>query len=375
MSGEHALKRTALYDLHVEADAKIVESGGWLMPALYTSILGEHRRVRESCGVFDISHMGRVHVRGQGSAQFLDLATTNRVLDLAPGQVRYSLVSNRGGGIKDDVLISRLGDEEFLLVLNAENRVKILRWFEEIQLDFPRWQGIVEIEDRTAETVMVAVQGPRASDVLQPFTDVELAAMKYYHVTRGSVVGMEALVSRTGYTGEDGFEVILPLVAGVSLWRQFLAETHGHDVALAGLGARDTLRLEAGLPLYGQELDETINPLEAGLDRFVKLDKLEFIGKDALSKVAGAGPEKVLVGLEVARGVIARHGVAVESEGRPVGYVTSGGYSPTQERSIAMALIAKETVQVRAPLSVIVRGNTHLSQVVDLPFFRRRKRK
>jgi aminomethyltransferase len=375
VSGETAYNRTLLYNLHVEAGAKMVEFGGWLMPVQYRGILSEHRKVREATGVFDVSHMGRLFVTGADAGEFLNSVATNDVVDLAIGQVRYSLVCNREGGVKDDMLISRLDDEEYLLVPNAANRVKILQWLDEIRQDFRGGRADIDFQDRTLETIMIAVQGPTAAEVLQPLAGIDLTGLKPFQIARGPVMGAKGLVSRTGYTGGDGFEVVVSEEAGIRLWRRFMEEASYREIALAGLGARDTLRLEAGLPLYGQDLDEAINPLEAGLGRFVKMEKSDFIGRAALARVAENGPEMNVVGLQVEDGAIARHGAVVLAGGRVAGSVTSGGFSPTLQCSIAMALIAAETAKARTPLSVIVRGNAHLSHVVDLPFFHRRRRK
>lgn len=369
------LNRTALYDLHVEAGAKMVDFAGWEMPVQYTGIIDEHRKVRESAGAFDISHMGRLFVHGPDAGRFLQRLATNDVLALTPGQVLYTLICNREGGVRDDVLISRIGEQEYLVVPNASNRAKIVGWIDELKNEFSTDAGDFTLDDRTMDTVMVAIQGPRAQELLQTHTEVSLSELRFFRIARGKTAGEDALVSRTGYTGEDGFEVILPRDAGVTLWRDLMRARVSGALALAGLGARDTLRLEAGLPLYGHELSETVNPLEAGLKRFVRLNSPDFVGGEVLARIASAGPARTLLGLEVADGAIARQGTSVVFDAREVGVVSSGTFSPTLSRSIAMAFVDAEVAASRPPFSVVVRGTAHQSNVVDLPFFRRRKGK
>jgi len=375
MMEDRALSRTPLYDLHVAAGAKMVEFGGWLMPVQYTGIIEEHRKVRSTAGLFDLSHMGRLSVSGPDSTRFLQGLATNDVRKLEAGQVQYSLICNRSGGVHDDILVYRLGDSEYLLVANASNRSKVLGWMGQAKswLKDEKGSASVEIEDQTLDTVMIGVQGPRSQAMLQPLVSLPLDSLSYYRTTLGSVSGMEGLISRTGYTGEDGFEVIVPADAGQSLWEQLSRAVERQDGALAGLGARDTLRLEAGMPLYGHELDETINPLEVGLDRFVHLEKAELVGLEALLDVAKSGPKRHLVGLEIPDRAIARQGTPVKVDGAEVGRVTSGSFSPTLDRSIAMALVRAEVATARAPLTISVRGASHEAQMVKLPFYRRAK--
>lgn len=369
--------RTPLYEQHLEAGAKIIEFGGWLMPVQYTGIVAEHRKVREGAAIFDLSHMGRVHVAGPGAARFLQFLTTNDLSKLAVGQVQYSLLCNRLGGVRDDILVYRLADSEYLLVVNASNRTKVLAWMDEIRTSSFKDADVSDflIDDRTLGTVMIGIQGPQSERVLCTLTDTALQQLRYYHVSSANVAGEEGLVSRTGYTGEDGFEVILPVEAGIRLWRELSKRVATGEVALAGLGARDTLRMEAGMPLYGHELDETIDPLEAGLSRFVRIDKGDFIGRDTLLLVAKDGPKRRLVGLEIPDRAIARHGTQVLAEASRVGQVTSGSFSPTLERSVAMALIDADKADGHLPLEVVVRGTTHLANIVSLPFYRRSRKK
>lgn len=376
MSVESELRRTPLYDLHLAAGAKMVEFGGWLMPVQYAGIIAEHKKVREAAGIFDLSHMGRVYVGGGDAERFLQMLATNDLSKLAVGQVQYSLICNREGGVRDDILAYRLGDGEYLLVVNASNRPKILGWMDEVLSDLrSRARSVqVTITDRTLETAMVGVQGPSSMALLQPLTDLPLAGIGYYHGAPARVIGVEGYISRTGYTGEDGFEVVLPGGASRELWQRLEQAAPGVGGALCGLGARDTLRLEAGMPLYGHELGEGVNPFEVGLDRYVHPDKPELVGRDALLTIAATGPRRRLVGLEVTDRAIARQGTPVVAGGGEVGRVTSGSFSPTLDRSIAMALVTPEVASERPPLEVSVRGAAHPASIVNLPFYRRRRK-
>lgn len=381
---ESELKRTPLYDLHVAAGAKMVEFGGWMMPVQYSGIIAEHKKVREAVGVFDLSHMGRVYVGGRDAERFVQMLATNDASKLAVGQVQYSLICNLDGGIRDDILVYRLGDGEYLLVVNASNRTKVLGWMDELlggvgpaegaQVGAPLQKAGVAITDRTLETVMVGIQGPASASILQPLTDLPLESLRYYRGAPGKVMGAEGYLSRTGYTGEDGFEVILPIEAGRRLWQRLEKDAAAAGGGLAGLGARDTLRLEAGMPLYGHELGEGTNPFEAGLDRYVELGKPELVGRDALRRVAAAGPARRLVGLEVTDRAIARQGTPVMAGGAEAGAVTSGSFSPTLDRSIAMALVAAGVAATRPSLEVSVRGASHPAVVVELPFYKRKRK-
>lgn len=375
MMEDRTLSRTPLYDLHVAAGAKMVEFGGWLMPVQYSGIIEEHRKVRSSIGLFDLSHMGRLSVSGPDSTRFLQALATNDLRKLDSGRVQYSLICNRSGGVRDDILVYCLGESEYLLVVNASNRPKVLGWMGQIKewLRGEKGTASVEIQDQTLETVMVGLQGPLSQQALQPLASLPLETLRYYRTSLGIVMGIEGLISRTGYTGEDGFEIIVPADVGQSLWEGLSMAVAEQGGVPAGLGARDTLRLEAGMPLYGHELDETINPYEAGLDRYVRLDKLELVGREALQEVESAGPKRRLIGLEVSDRAIARQGTPVTVDGVEVGRVTSGSYSPTLDRSIAMALVRADLATSRPPMEVSVRGGSHEACVVELPFYRRAK--
>jgi aminomethyltransferase len=296
----------------------------------------------------------------------LNRVLTVDVAPLRPGQIRYSLVCNESGGVLDDVLVYHLG-ERYLLVVNASNRLKIVDWLARHQPGFD-----VTVQDQTAERFMLALQGPAALSILQPLADADLSAMRYYRAVEMKVGGQPALVSRTGYTGEDGFEVIVPADAAVPLWEDLVRRGVDAGLVPAGLGCRDTLRLEAGMPLYGHELDEQTDPLTAGLKSSVALGK-DFVGRDALQKIADAGPARQRVGLELEGRRIAREGTPVVLGGQTVGHVTSGTFSPTLQKLLAMAFVDTALAQPGTHLAVDLRGTQVPARVVDLPFYRRAK--
>lgn len=343
----------------------MVDFAGWEMPIQYTSIGEEHLAVRQRAGLFDIAHMGRLFFSGPDAARLLDSLLTNSVAQLKEGQIRYALVCNRNGGVLDDVLVYRF-PEEYLLVVNASNRQKIVEWIEAHRSGFD-----VEVKDETTERFMLALQGPASIDVLAPHVDFDLTAMKYYTAVTTPVAGAEAIVSRTGYTGEDGFEIIVPNTAAVWVWGELIESGKEFDLKPCGLGCRDTLRLEAGMPLYGHELDETIDPLTAGLGFAVKLDAGEFIGRDALTAVKEQPTGRTRVGLELEGRRIAREGAELYIGDTQVGHVTSGTFSPTLEKSIAMAYIATDHAAEGTDVDVDIRGKRVPATIVRLPFYRR----
>ena len=366
MAAEEPL-RTALHDWHAAHGGRIVEFGGWAMPVQYSTIVEEHQAVRQRVGLFDIGHMGRLEFEGAGALDWLERATTNHVARLAPGQIQYSLMANEDGGILDDVLVYRLDEHRFGMVCNASNRGPVLDRLEETR-GGPRASMI----DQTLGTAMIAVQGPSALSTLQVVFDSEtpLASVDYYHTVRGRLLGADALASRTGYTGEDGFEVIVPGGFGEEAWEALLEAGAGFGIRACGLGARDTLRFEAAMPLYGHELSEAINPYAAGVGWAVKLKKGEFVGREALTHFK-AHPGSFRVGIALQGKRIARQGAVVNREGQPVGTVTSGTFGPTLGRSLAMALVDPTASGIGTALSLDVRGHDELAEVVELPFYRR----
>jgi aminomethyltransferase len=344
----------------------MVEFGGWSMPVQYTTIVDEHRAVRERAGLFDISHMGRLTFDGPGVLDWLERVTTNRVSRLADLQIQYSLVPNETGGVIDDILVYRQ-PYAYLVVCNASNREAV-----KAQFDRHRQGAEGNFLDRTLDTAMIAVQGPRAIEILQPLFDQPLAPVKYYHFSMGRLLERyPAVVSRTGYTGEDGFEVICGASSATFVWEALLEAGKPHGVLPCGLGARDTLRLEAAMALYGHELSESINPYEAGLSWAVKLDKGDFVGRDALRSFQSR-PGRTRIGLVLEGKRIARQGAAVLAGERPVGEVTSGTFSPTLEKSLAMALVETSAAIIDTAVTVDVRGHREPARVVRLPFYHRK---
>jgi len=364
MAAESSLT-TPLHDWHEAHGGRIVDFAGWLMPVQYSSIVEEHQAVRTGAGLFDISHMGRLTFDGPDALAWLEHVTTNRVARLAVNQTQYSLMANGGGGLIDDVLVSRTPGG-YVVVCNATNRAHVLA-----QLERHRVPHVAHIADRTADTAMIALQGPAAAATLGSVLDAPLDGLGYYQQTVGRVAGAsEVVVSRTGYTGEDGFELILPADHAVEVWEALLRAGAPHGITPVGLGARDTLRFEAGMPLYGHELNEAVNPYAAGLGWVVKLGKGDFVGRDALVAFK-AHPGQVRVGLELAGKRIARQGYEVFHAGVPAGLVTSGTFSPTLERSLAMALVDPASAGPGTALSIDVRGHDEPARVVPLPFYRR----
>ncbi|MEZ5944706.1 MAG: glycine cleavage system aminomethyltransferase GcvT [Planctomycetaceae bacterium] len=359
--------QTALHDWHAANGGRMVDFAGWSMPIQYSTITEEHAAVRERVGLFDIAHMGRIVFTGSDAEKFLDRLLTNDVTRLKVGQVRYSLVCNEQGGILDDVLVYRFEDRH-MLVVNASNRDKIVSWIEEHRGGFD-----VAVDDQTTTTFMFAIQGPRSLDVLGPHASADLGAMKYYTALDAEVFGKKATISRTGYTGEDGFEVIVSLAEGDEVWQAVLQSGAEAGIAPCGLGCRDTLRLEAAMPLYGHEMDEQTDPLTAGLAFGVKMDAGEFFGKSALKVISARTDLPVRVGLKLEGKRIAREGAIVRAENAAVGHITSGTFSPTLNEVIAMAYVPGNLSQPGTSVEVDIRGKCVAAEVVALPFYRRQK--
>jgi aminomethyltransferase len=362
---EETLQRTPLYECHVEAGARLFGFAGWEMPVLYAGVIEEHRAVRNGVGLFDVSHMGEIMVRGAGAEAFLDRLTPNHVARLSTGRIHYSGLLTEDGTYIDDLLVYRMGDEEFMLVLNAANVGRDFDWIES------HADGTVAVENVSEDYALLALQGPRAADVLAPLTGADLTSLRYYRFAVDAVDGFPALVSRTGYTGEDGFELYLRPQDGPAVWRRLMAAGRSHGIAPAGLGARDTLRLEAAMALYGHELDDRTTPWEAGLDWVVRMGKGEFIGRDALARQKEEGLERRLIGLEVLDRGIARQGHPVRSEDGEIGVMTSGTICPTLEKAVGMAWVPPEFSQPGTTIIVDVRGRHLAARVVELPFYRR----
>jgi aminomethyltransferase len=363
------LKRTPLYEQHRALGARLVEFGGWEMPVQYSGILDEHQAVRTRAGLFDVSHMGEFKVEGQDALAFLQYLVPNDVTRLAIGQVLYTQLCMPDGNVIDDLLIYHLAEQHYMLVVNAANIEKDFSWVTGQAQHFQN----VSVSNQSATTSLLALQGPRAIDILQPFTDIDLTAVRYYHSVSGVVDGVHCIVSRTGYTGEDGFELYCAPVDVVKLWNDLLEAGKLQGLLPAGLGARDTLRLEAGLCLYGHELDEHTNPLEARLGWTVKLNKEgNFIGRDALRAVKAQGPAKLLVGIELLERGVPRSGYAIFAGERQIGTLTSGAPGPTVQKNIGIGYVEPAEALVGNRVFIDIRGKRVAAQIVALPFYKRK---
>ena len=358
---------TPLLDRHTALGGKIVEFAGWLMPIQYAGILDEHRAVRSAAGLFDLSHMGELVVEGPEAGAALAAALVTDPPALAVGRAHYSMICAAAGGILDDLIVYRCAEDRYMVVANASNARTVSDALA------ARLEGFnAVLDDRSLATGLVAIQGPRSIEILQPLADLDLDAIRYYGIADGTVAGIPAQVARTGYTGEDGFELFVDVARAGECWDAVMAAGRDKGLVPVGLGARDTLRLEAGMPLYGNELDRDTTPFEAGLGRVVKLSKpADVTGRAALEKAAADGPRKRLVGLVLRGRGIARHGYPVLDAGGPTGVVTSGTMSPTLGTAIAMAYVAPHHAEPGTMLDVEIRGARVAAEVVPLPFYRR----
>ncbi|MCP3905520.1 MAG: glycine cleavage system aminomethyltransferase GcvT [Planctomycetes bacterium] len=375
-TAEGTLRQTPLHAFHLEQGAKMVDFTGWSMPLHYGSILDEHRQVRSSGGCFDVTHMGRLVITGRDARRFLDRVCTRQIAGMKDGQARYSIVCNERGGCRDDVLVYRLGESEYWMVCNAANREKLLEHFDTVRGDL-----VFKLDDITEKSVMIAVQGPRVMEIIGRYSR-EIPEVKRYWFTRLNVLGLGAIVSRTGYTGEDGVEIMFrsdSFVASLALKTLMKDFSALEDVIRpAGLGARDSLRLEAAMALYGHEISEEIDPVSAGLDFAIKLAKGDddpdigrFIGQDALQAIAADGPRRRLVGLVLDSPRAARQEMAVQRDGTVIGAVTSGCVSPTLEKSIAMAYVDADHADEGTTVCVDLGRQTVDATIVPLPFYKR----
>ncbi|HUG05447.1 MAG TPA: glycine cleavage system aminomethyltransferase GcvT [Candidatus Limnocylindria bacterium] len=363
MTTDAGLKRTPLYELHQGLGARMVPFAGYEMPIQYSGIVAEHRAVREAAGIFDLSHMGEFHFDGPAARAAVDRLVSSDVAGLEPGEARYGLLCNEGGTIVDDVIVYRTGADHLLMVVNAANVEKDEA---HVRRYLPK---DVAFLDRSAETALIAVQGPRAADILVRVAGGSVAALAPFGVKSARAAGAEATIARTGYTGEDGFEVFVDNADAVRVWQALLVAGRGDALVPVGLGARDTLRLEARFSLYGNDIDETTGPIEAGLGWTCKLDK-DFVGRDAVARQKADGPKRRIVGL-VVEGGVARHGHDVVSEGRAVGKVTSGTYGPTVAQNIALAYVPTALSKVGTAVAVRIRDKDVPATVVKTPFYRR----
>lgn len=359
------LKRTPLYGEHKRLGAKLVEFGGWEMPLQYTSILEEHKTVRERVGLFDVSHMGEILVEGADALAFVDHLIVNSASKLKNGQICYSPMCYKNATIVDDLLAYRFSDVKVLLVVNASNTDKDFAWVEEQSKGYR-----VTVTNVSNQYAQLAFQGPKAEEILKSVSGVNLSKIKFYNFTTGRINGIECVVSRTGYTGEDGFELYFNPNAAVAMWRKLLEIGQAYDVKPCGLGARDTLRFEACYMLYGNDIDDTTTPMEAGLKWTIDFDKKDFNGKEILVEQKENGLKRRLRGLEISKG-IARHGYKVFSaDGGEIGYVTSGTKSPTLGRSLALAYLAKGYTKFGSEVFVEIHGKRVEAKVIKTPFYR-----
>ena len=360
------LKRTPLYSLHRELGAKIVEFGGWEMPVQYSGILEEHQAVRERAGIFDVSHMGELVLKGPDAFAQIQKLTPNDVSKLTDGKCHYSAFLTERGTYVDDLLVYRRAPDSFMLVVNASNTPKDFAWAKS------HVSGNLKVEDKTEDYALLSVQGPRAVALCQRVCSANLSDIPYYAFRTMNVLGAPALVSRTGYTGEDGFELMVPAAEAEKVFRKLLEEGRADGVLPCGLGSRDTLRLEAKMALYGNDIDETVTPWEADLAWTVKMKKGDFIGRDALEKQKQQGVPRKLVGFDMTDRGIARHGYPAQTQAG-AGVVTSGTHSPTFGHPIGLALLPASASEVGSEFSVDIRGRQARAKVVETPFYKRKK--
>jgi glycine cleavage system T protein (aminomethyltransferase) len=370
------VRKTALNPVHRQMGAKMVEFNGWDMPVEYPSaggIIAEHNAVRNGVGIFDVSHMGDIRLAGPGALAAVQHISMNDASRLAIGQAQYSALLYPQGTFVDDVIVHRLSEDEYLLVINAGTREKDFNWVRDNTRGFD-----CAVENLSDDFTQIAIQGPKGVNLLQKLTDADLSAVKFYWVTRGTVCGLKnILIARTGYTAEDGFEIYIPAdeTTSAMVWNRVLEAGKEFGVVPCGLGARNTLRLEGKLPLYGHEISDTINVWEAGLDRFCKMEKPEFVGREALEKAKATGVRRMLVGIEMMERGIARDGYRVlDNGGREIGYVTSGSYAPFLKKNIALVYVPMEVANLGTEVKIEIRGQGVKAMIVPTPFYKRPKK-
>lgn len=368
------LKRTALFEEHKRLGGRLIDFGGWELPVQYSGVMDEHLNCREKVGIFDVSHMGEVTVEGKDAESFLNFLVTNQVSKLQVLQAQYTAMCNTQGGIVDDLVIYRRGTDRFFIVVNASNTDKDFAWIQKVYQDHSKKFPDCKIKNESAQYSQIALQGRFAEKVLQTLTDSPLSTVKTYWFLEGKVLGsIPAILARTGYTGEDGFEIYVPWDKGPEVWRALIEKGAPYGIKPCGLGARDTLRLEMKYALYGNELTDQTHPLEAGLGWVVKLDKEDFVGKNALDLFKRGGMQRQLVGLKLKERGIPRHGYVVFSEDgqTSIGEVTSGTQSPTLKEAIAIAYVRSDLAKIGNPITVDIRGTKVAAQIVATPFYKR----
>ena len=363
MSSNDPLNRTSLYETHQRLNARLVEFAGWEMPIQYTGILEEAKQVRTNAGLFDVSHMGRLEIEGPDAATLLNRTLSTNVSKLRQGRARYNVICNENGGIIDDCIIYRRGEDKFLLIPNASNTPPVVEWLE-------RWtpdDSQLTMTNVTSQSAMIACQGPNSVEYLQKITEVELSSVRPFRVIDAQVSGHDAFLARTGYTGEDGFEIIVPGEAASDIWRDLMDS----GAAACGLGARDVLRLEAGLLLHGNDMDTSINPYEASLDKFVDPDRDDYVAGAALRKIRDEGPSRKLVAFKMIGRGIPRHGYSISDGQNTIGQVSSGGPSPTLDMNIGLGYVPIEYSTLNSTIHIDIRGRPIEARVTTLPFYSR----
>lgn len=365
------MKKTPLYNVHIRLGGRMIDFGGWLLPVQYTGIVEEHLTVREKAGLFDVSHMGEITVEGPDAIKYIQRIVTNDISGLKDGQVAYSPMCYPNGGVVDDLLVYKFSDTKFLIIVNAANTDKDYEWMTE------NLSGNVSVENVSNDFALLALQGPESEAILQKLTETPLQEIKFYNFKDNVfVAGVKALISRTGYTGEDGFEIYINPSDAITVWDSIMESRKDRGLLPAGLGARDTLRFEAGLPLYGHELSEDITPLEAGLGKFVKLEKsCAFIGKEALMEQKAKGLSRKLVAFQMIERGLPREHYDVVADGRKIGFVTTGGFAPSLKANIGMALILPEYSKKGREIGINIRGKAVKAQVVKKPFYSKKYKK
>lgn len=363
------MKSIPLRQKHANLGASFTDFGGWEMPVRYSSDLAEHEAVRTKAGLFDISHMGEIFIEGKDAASFLDYALVGAASEIAVGRAKYSLICNEAGGIIDDLIVYRLGDASYLVVANASNKDVVFGAFQKRVAGFD-----TEVRDESDAWVLLAIQGPKSVEILGEITSAPLSDLKYYAISEANIASVKCLLARTGYTGEDGFEIYIPVASAEQVFDALMAAGSKFDLMPTGLACRDTLRLEAGMPLYGHEMNEEVNPYQAGFGKVVRLDKPgDFVGKAALTEFSKSKPTKVLVGItgEGKRAARADYEMFVDGNSASVGSVTSGALSPTLGYPIAMGYLQSDLAEAGAKVSVDVRGTMLHFELVKLPFYKR----
>jgi aminomethyltransferase len=365
------LKKTALFNSYKKYGAKIIDFAGWSMPVQFEGIIPEHEAVREKAGLFDVSHMGEADITGKDALEFVQNLITNDAAVLEDNQILYTPMCYPDGGIVDDIIVYRFNGEHFFLVINAANIKKDISWMIGHKGNFD-----VEIKNISSSIIQLAVQGPKAQNILQKLTNVDLGKIKFFFCKRNVIIsGRKCMISRTGYTGEDGFEIYSAAENGEYLWNRIFEAGREEGIKPAGLGARDTLRFEVNLPLYGNELSEAITPLEAGIGFFVKLDKKNFIGREALLKQKEEGIKRKIIGFEMKERGIPRHGYEVLAEGRKIGEVTTGYHSPSLKKNIGLALVDSAYSKLGTEIFVKIRGRLLKAEVADKKFYKKKYKK